>query len=113
MRLIYAYLRIVLFLGFKSHVYNLSSRWGSLAFGMPRRYNAAWEIQKDLLKRGYFKCPSCEWATELEHEHFLHGRTFCSEYHESHSSVVPWDEDGGLKIPIPTTQDLYDGGILE
>lgn len=111
MRLIYAYLRIALFFGFKSHVYNLSSRWGSTAFEMPRRYNAAWEIQKDLLKRGYFECPSCKWATEIRDEHFLRSKTFCSEYHESHTSVVLWDEEGGVKVPMASSADLREAGI--
>jgi hypothetical protein len=111
MRLIYVYLRIALFLGFTTHVYNLSGRWGSSTKPIPRRYNAAWEIQKDLLKRGYFKCPSCQWATETENEHFLRGKTFCSEYHESHSSVIPWDEDGGIKMPMATSADFHEAGI--
>lgn len=78
MRLIYWYFRIALFLGFKAHVYNLSSRWGSTTNKMPRRYGAAWEVQKDLLKRGFHECPSCHWATRNLHEHYLEA-DYCFE----------------------------------
>jgi hypothetical protein len=79
MRLIYWYLKVALFFGFTDYVYNLSSRWGSFTGKNPHRYNAAWEIQKDLLKRGFHECPSCLWATREEDEHINRGEGYCYE----------------------------------
>lgn len=91
MRLIYWYLRIALFLGFEAHVYNLSSRWGSTTTRVPRRSNAAWEIQKDLVKCGFHKCQFCGWATRELDEH-LKTDGWCYGQSIGNPSV-PWDQE--------------------
>ena len=105
MRLIYAYLRIALFFGFKSHVYNLSDRWGSTASRMPRRYNAACDIQKVLVKRyGFFECPSCHWATKTRDEHIGKGEGYCYEYFHGNPGV-PWDEESDPQLAYEKMPD--------
>lgn len=90
--LIYAYFRTALLLGAKMHVYNVSGRWGSRTDKIPHRYNAAWEIQNDLFKRGFHKCPSCFWATVEFDEHIKKGEGYCYEQANGNPSV-PWDEE--------------------
>jgi len=90
---LYAYFRIALFFGAKMHVYNVSGRWGLSTKPMPRRYGAAWEIQKYLVKHcGFFACPSCGWATEIRDEHIAKGEGYCYGYFYGNPGV-PWDQE--------------------
>ncbi len=79
MRLLYWYLRMLLFLEFADYVYELSGRWDENAKQRPRRGKVAWAIQEDLLKRGFHKCPSCGWATKSKDEHIAKGKGYCYE----------------------------------
>jgi hypothetical protein len=78
MRLIYWYLRIALYFGYKDYVYELSNKWGSLPKN-GRRYGAAAKIQVALFDQGSWSCPQCYWATRIKNEHILKGEGWCYE----------------------------------
>ena len=72
---IYWFLRILLFFGLDDFVYDLSYRWGRTMYH--RRYNAAWQVQKDLVAGKFLNCPSCGWAVRTVDEHILRGYDSC------------------------------------
>ncbi len=88
----YLYLKLALFLGFKNHVYTISSRWGEHPTFLMWQYNAAEKIQKDLIGKGYFKCPSCLWATKTQDEHITKSEGYCYEQANGNPSVS-WDQE--------------------
>ncbi len=93
MRLIYWYLRIALFLGFKEYVYTLADRWSAI----PKncwRVEVAWDIQKNLLDRGYFECSSCFWAMKTRDEHIATGKGYCYEQTLPYPASMLHGQDG-------------------
>ncbi len=94
MRLMYWFLKLMLFLGKKEYVFRAADRWCDS--GNLRKEMVGWQIQKDLIANyGFHRCSECGWAMHTPREHVESGSGYCYEqaFHNPKGGYVDLEED--------------------
>ena len=90
------YFHAALALGFKDHVFRLSTKSDGASQISLGKGDANWFIQETLIKKhDFYRCPSCFWATRKHNEHIHTRGSYCWEDENRHLGIMIEDEIDG------------------